>query len=98
MRDEVRSFALAMEEQLQANDHKPGWQGDSCYSLFVRLREEADELLMALRDHGDVQKEAADVANFAMMIADNWSRKDGFRQRFAAARAESGDNMPMGEE
>lgn len=76
-----------MEQQLRANDHKPGWKGEFASNLFPRIAEEADELWTALVRHskrlswGDgwvmetdteqrVGSEAADVANFAMMIAD----------------------------
>lgn len=69
-RPEVRAFADAMEEQLSANDHKGGWQRDTALSLLRRLREETTELARAIGGEGDVLKEAADVANFAMMIAD----------------------------
>ena len=85
-RPEVRAFADLMEAQLRANDHKPGWKNDSDLDLFERLGEESAELLAALHRHakrlswGDdwvmedtaprVGREAADVANFAMMIAD----------------------------
>ena len=85
-RPEVRAFADLMEAQLRDNDHKPGWKNDSDLDLFERLGEESAELLAALHRHakrlswGDhwvmedtaprVGREAADVANFAMMIAD----------------------------
>lgn len=78
LRPEVRAFAEAMEAQLRANDHKPGWKNDSAFSLLVRLQEEKDELLEAVSCGRigspewakRVVKETADVANFAMMIAD----------------------------
>lgn len=85
-RPEVRAFADLMEAQLRANDHKPGWKDDTDLDLFERLGQESAELLAALHRNakrlmwGDswvmedtvprVGAEAADVANFAMMIAD----------------------------
>lgn len=85
-RPEVRAFADLMEAQLRANDHKPGWKDDTDLDLFERLGEESAELLAALHRNakrlmwGDdwvmedtvlrVGREAADVANFALMIAD----------------------------
>lgn len=74
-RREVRQFAKAMEECLRANDHKPGWKQDEIRALLDRLREEVGELDVATipeqgRTPGEIAKEAADVANFAMMIAD----------------------------
>ncbi|GIQ61511.1 hypothetical protein PACILC2_00790 [Paenibacillus cisolokensis] len=81
LRSEVQWFAEQMEENLRENDHKGGWENESIYWLFSRLKEESTELLRAVdlvRDlHDDPKKiisEAADVANFAMMIADNARR------------------------
>jgi NTP pyrophosphatase (non-canonical NTP hydrolase) len=62
-----------MEAQLRANDHKPGWKNDSLLSLISRCSEELIELRHEIIEEYDpvrVLKEAADVANFAMMIAD----------------------------
>lgn len=77
-RPEVEAFADAMEAQLLANDHKPGWKRDFPSELLRRLKEESTELSRELREWDGsnanspkrVLKEAADVANFAMMIAD----------------------------
>lgn len=85
MRESLERFVQAMDRELAANDHKPGWQRDKTLDLLERLREEVDELedaivtgLMAdeqsCSNDLDVEKEAADVANFAMMIADNARR------------------------
>ena len=78
LRPEVRWFAEQMERRLRANDHKGGWLGDQLHTLFDRLKEETSELeqeLWKLADehygHQAVVKEAADVANFAMMVATN---------------------------
>lgn len=74
VRPEVAWFAEQMELQLRANDHKGGWQGHESGELFDRLHEETDELAECLGDNEyteDTVKEAADVANFAMMLADN---------------------------
>lgn len=121
MRAAVLAFARLMEEQLQANDWKGGWQDDCPTALLRRLREETDELSREIDAAGDrvwrdwdpaahaasalphrqvivsfvpgrgwfcadihtpkrfnpdveakrrIGKESADVANFAMMIAD----------------------------
>lgn len=82
-RPEVRAFADLMEAQLKANDHKPGWKGENPHAFWPRLSDEALDLADAMenykfRDGSDsdadhvaaIGKEAADVANFAMMIAD----------------------------
>lgn len=78
-RPEVRAFARLMEERLRENDHKRGWQDNLPHALLRRLRQETDELEAAMPWRTGRRKwqedlrmaiEAADVANFAMMIAD----------------------------
>lgn len=84
LRPEVLAFAHLMEAKLRENDHKGGWANEHQRHLFDRLQEEADELALVI-SHGTpwsraqnlrapnpewVGSEAADVANFAMMIAD----------------------------
>jgi len=75
----VYRFALAMESKLAQNRHKgdrDGWLHDGGLSLLARLREETDELEQAIRqpmtERSDTELlgESADVANFAMMVAD----------------------------
>jgi hypothetical protein len=82
-RDDVRWFAVEMETKLRANDHKGHWRNCDFPYLDRRLDEEIKELKSALSrlDHPvtpeqrqRVIAEAADVANFAMMIADNARR------------------------
>ena len=75
MRNEVIEHAQLMEERLKENDHKGGWLTCSFEYLIRRLREEVNELDTALYEEGDPIMEAADVANFAMMIADKAIRK-----------------------
>ena len=75
VRPQVLWFAQQMEAKLKANDHKGGWENESIHSLIGRLGQEWRELYDALfppwkRDPERVAEEAADVANFAMMIAD----------------------------
>jgi NTP pyrophosphatase (non-canonical NTP hydrolase) len=70
---EVRRFAQAMEAELRANAHKGGWSTCSTGYLLRRLGQEVGELRRALNSRASretVLSEAADVANFAMMIAD----------------------------
>jgi len=75
MRGEVVWFAEHMEGQLRENDHKgvDGWKTMSLKWLMHRLRQEINELERAIAGEKNVIEEAADVANFAMMIADNFS-------------------------
>ncbi len=77
VRPAVISMAVLMEQQLSKNDDRTGWQTCTWTFLMRRLREEVSELGYALRHKGlseTVPQESADVANFAMMIADNYQR------------------------
>jgi hypothetical protein len=80
-RECVLKFAVDMEKALLRNDHKVGWQDARCRWLLHRLKEELDELEAVLRcpngsdSVGLAVREAADVANFAMMIADNIKKR-----------------------
>ena len=77
----VLNYAIRMEERLRANDRKGGWEGDKPASLLARARQELQELTHAVttgksppiggrsRDEW-VWGEAADVGNFAMMVAE----------------------------
>jgi NTP pyrophosphatase (non-canonical NTP hydrolase) len=79
-REPVRWFAQQMERKLAANDHKSHWSGIRTMHLFNMLIAETKELHSAFgigEEPGDPEHsmrriidEAADVANFAMMIAD----------------------------
>jgi hypothetical protein len=68
LRPEVLAFAQAMEAKLKENDHKGGWKACTPPWLMERLREEVHEPGSAVPER--VLGEAADVANFAMFIAD----------------------------
>jgi hypothetical protein len=85
LREPVRLFALAMEAKLKKNDHKDGWDNCTTGSLLRRMGIEVRELSTAVHRFKDVEAsgsvseavavervvgEAADVANFAMMVAD----------------------------
>lgn len=74
----VQAFAQRMESKLRANDHRGGWDSESTEWLLARLYEEVAELALELNRYDDppatrasrIAHEAADVANFAMMLAD----------------------------
>jgi hypothetical protein len=74
VRPEVLKFAEQMERKLRENDHKGGWRETDMLYLFGMLKEEVEELDIALEGTmiaEDVLKECADVANYAMMLASN---------------------------
>ena len=88
IRPSVLEFALLMEEKLKQNDSKGGWSKCDFPYLVERLKEETKEMEQAIdevmmfnkyRSHPRIMKvkyEAADLANFAMMIADNIEKID----------------------
>lgn len=72
----VERFALGMERKLRQNDYKGGWKQMSVDEMLERLDEEVEELKKALHpmrkeNPQRVFKEAVDIANFCMFIADN---------------------------
>jgi len=76
----VLRFAKVMEHKLALNRHKgdrEGWSSSDVFSLLDRLDEEVEELNDSIGINSipaaKVIVEAADVANFAMMIADHFS-------------------------
>jgi hypothetical protein len=75
-------FSKEMEAKLEANSHKRGWDDIDLDYALQRMREEVEELAPHI-DNWDyrssqakaIVEEAADVANFAMMLAytvDSW--------------------------
>jgi len=74
----VLRFGADMCGKLRQNNHKAHWSTVNNFWLLVRLKQEVEELKLAmLDDPGSVVAECADVANFAMMIADNVRNKHG---------------------
>ena len=69
LRKPLMRFAQLQEKVLQDNDHKGGWEEMKLWDLIECLEEEVDELKESLIGE-DMQKECADVSNFAMMIFD----------------------------
>lgn len=81
----VMSFVIDMKYKLRLNNHKGHWKDQHVVALFKKLEHEVAELEDALQDL-DVDRlngkdllavvhECADVANFALMIADNAKRQ-----------------------
>ena len=89
-RPEVLAFALLMEQELRANDHKPGWKDDRPLDLAWRVKEEAQELYNAVWD----------ATHFATPLDDEQldaPTPDGLkslRQRIASEAADAA-NMAM---
>ena len=99
VRPEVVLYSLAMEAKLRANDHKGHWAsaGGEDLSWFVeKLRGEVEELEEALAIGAplDVLEEAADVGNFAMMIADIILRKRGAHLGLSVMERATTTNLP----
>lgn len=75
-------FATRMSQKMNQNDWKPGWHQDSLLALLLRLKEETAELEQLVIEASptspvnieQIINESADIANFAMMIADNARR------------------------
>jgi len=68
----LAAFVTAMQEKLDLNSHKTGWDDPRNLVYFAeRAYQELDELIHALKMgyHAEVRGEAADVANFMMFIA-----------------------------
>ncbi|MBB6672602.1 hypothetical protein [Cohnella nanjingensis] len=80
IREPVQWFAEQMEQTLRRNDHKGGWGACSDAYLWGKLEEEIEEL----RQHyprydrpgelDGIARDASDVANIVMMLADNACR------------------------
>ncbi len=96
LRHSVYRFALHMESKLREHDDKGarGWLKSDIDWLFVRLRDEVNELGEALVDNDSAEtiRESADVANYAMMIADKLMAEDA--PLLAAKEAEPAPEAP----
>ena len=74
IRPSVRRFNVDMEKKLRANDHKECWNNDTQLEILSNLKEEVTELEEAIEfglTSEEIIKEYADIANYAMMGADN---------------------------
>ena len=65
-------FARQMLAKLWENKTKDGWHNKENHWLFEQLEKEVEELKWSWDSPGDKIRECADIANFAMMIADNY--------------------------
>ena len=79
VRNSVDWFAKQMERKLKINDYKGGWKKCELQYLSMRLTQERKELTDAIasKDFQKIIDECADIANFAMMIADMFGPEFG---------------------
>ncbi len=76
-RRSVDHFAGVMKAKLAANQHKDGWDQSAVEDLMKRLKEETAELVAAIKASATpdlVARECADVANFCMMVSEQYAR------------------------
>jgi hypothetical protein len=77
----VMQFAYEMESQLKVNDHKKGWGSEHYEFLNRELSKNFNklyrELTAADKDKYEITIRCANIANFAMMIADNYGQLEG---------------------
>ena len=76
----INKFAAYMKRELENNSKKGGWEYLPDSYLLKRLHEEIRELEALTVDdstasYEEVMTEASDIANFALMIADNYGRR-----------------------
>lgn len=73
----VQDFAIQMELTLQDNDHKGGWEDMADEEIIARILQETSEVITdkACITGNSPEREAIDVANFAMMLWDNITRR-----------------------
>jgi len=80
-KDAIDKMSTAMFEKLWHHRNKGQWEGVEPLEAFKLLLKEAAELLEAVLNEYSIEevwKEAADVANFAMIIAEaNQIRRNG---------------------
>jgi hypothetical protein len=80
-RDEVKAIARLMEFRLRENDWKSHWSGVSLSDLAFEMerKDHQVQLLVGESELSEsllVVRKAVDAANYAMMVVDNWLRKN----------------------
>ncbi|MEK3658213.1 hypothetical protein NSQ29_01460 [Paenibacillus sp. FSL F4-0236] len=79
LRKEVARFTVLMEEQLRANEDKGGWENAT--QLFLKNELEKNfRRLWSCGSHEEFRRRCANIANFAMMLADNDIREENDRR------------------
>ncbi|QCT03773.1 hypothetical protein E6C60_3062 [Paenibacillus algicola] len=77
-RPQVAYFSGEMEKQLQANEDKGGWETATDQFLKNQL-EKNFRALRLCRSHEEYRRRCANIANYAMMLADNDRREEDER-------------------
>lgn len=80
----IEWFSFLMESKLSRDDaSKPHWGGDSPEMLTALMMGEVEEMMVALRtgDAEAIAGECADIANYAMLIADVARGQAGSKNR-----------------
>ena len=69
--DDIKQFINLMVFKLQKNVHKGRWENIDIWDAFWMMQTESGELMKAIRERNidEIYMEAADVANFAMILA-----------------------------
>ncbi|AOZ91598.1 hypothetical protein [Paenibacillus crassostreae] len=75
VRTEIAEFSEEMEKQLKANVHKGGWENYT-YQYLRNELEKNFRKLMKRTSHSEFRRRCANIANFAMMLADNDRREE----------------------
>jgi hypothetical protein len=80
-REEIYEFAYEMNQQLLVNEHKGTWKLEHWEFLKRELNRNSHSLAVELfkedHDKDEITRRAANTANFAMMIADNYGKTGG---------------------
>lgn len=79
-RKQVSRFAMEMEEQLFANDHKAGWENSTPQYLRNQL-DKNFRRLFGCKSHSEFRRRCANIANYAMMLSDNDRREEAERAK-----------------
>ena len=76
LRKELRWFAKKMERKLRKHDleRKMSWKYENQMYLYGRLMDEIEELHQAIGLEQQIE-ECLDIANFAMMLANNLNKQ-----------------------
>ena len=77
MRTEVQQFAEMMNQRLEENSHKDkiGWSDWEINDLILKIQRNIRDIYME-NPEKEIVNHAVDIANYAMMIADNYRENE----------------------